>query len=240
MLAEAGIEPPGLDDLNTEQERALGALVAEQRGTDFFFLDRFPAAVRPFYTMPCPDDARYSNSYDVFLRGQEICSGAQRVHDPDMVSAHRPGMHAPAPHTRTHHDRQPAAAHMLAVGRIACTRAPICRCVLCSSSGTSRPRAHRPTHCSFTWTRCATACRRMAAAASALSVLSSCTSVSTTCAKRPCFHATRAGVRRRERRSMRMRRDLARSERVGGARAGRGVARAAKRAAGCAHQQICS
>ena len=70
MLTDAGEEAPGLDDLNTQQERTLGKLVAEQLGTDFYFLDRFPADVRPFYTMPCPDDARYSNSYDVFLRGE--------------------------------------------------------------------------------------------------------------------------------------------------------------------------
>ena len=85
MLEEAGEEAPGLDDLNTAQERALGRIVAEKLGTDFFFLDRFPSAVRPFYTMPCPDDSRYSNSYDLFLRGEEICSGAQRVHDPELL-----------------------------------------------------------------------------------------------------------------------------------------------------------
>jgi len=28
---------------------------------------------------------RYSNSYDMFIRGQEICSGAQRVHDPHLL-----------------------------------------------------------------------------------------------------------------------------------------------------------
>ena len=77
MLEEAGEEAPGLDDLNTVQERALGRIVAEKLGTDFFFLDRFPAAVRPFYTMPCPDDARYSNSYDVCAR-------------PDLAAASRP------------------------------------------------------------------------------------------------------------------------------------------------------
>ena len=41
--------------------------------------------VRPFYTMPCAHDARYSNSYDVFMRGQEIMSGAQRVHTVDIL-----------------------------------------------------------------------------------------------------------------------------------------------------------
>ena len=85
LLEEAGEEAPGLDDLNMAQERALGRIVAEKFGTDFFFLDRFPSDVRPFYTMPCPDDERYSNSYDVFLRGEEICSGAQRVHEPQLL-----------------------------------------------------------------------------------------------------------------------------------------------------------
>ncbi len=42
--------------------------------------------MRPFYTMPCADDPLYSNSYDVFIRGEEIISGAQRVHDPDMLT----------------------------------------------------------------------------------------------------------------------------------------------------------
>jgi len=44
-------------------------------------LNRYPSAIRPFYTMPDPEDPRYSNSFDVFMRGEEILSGAQRVHD---------------------------------------------------------------------------------------------------------------------------------------------------------------
>ena len=42
--------------------------------------------VRPFYTMPDPEDERYSNSFDVFIRGEEIISGAQRVHDPALLT----------------------------------------------------------------------------------------------------------------------------------------------------------
>ena len=42
--------------------------------------------VRPFYTMPDPEDGRYSNSFDVFIRGEEIISGAQRVHDPALLT----------------------------------------------------------------------------------------------------------------------------------------------------------
>ena len=85
MLTDAGEEAPGLDDLNTQQERTLGKLVAEQLGTDFYFLDRFPADVRPFYTMPDPDDPKWSNSYDIFIRGEEVTSGAQRIHDSEML-----------------------------------------------------------------------------------------------------------------------------------------------------------
>ncbi|CAN0381171.1 unnamed protein product [Pylaiella littoralis] len=85
MLRDAGHEMNDFDDLSGAQELALGELVAEKFGSDFFFLDRFPTQIRPFYTMPCPDDSRYSNSYDLILRGQEICSGAQRCHDADML-----------------------------------------------------------------------------------------------------------------------------------------------------------
>ncbi|KAF2297189.1 hypothetical protein GH714_019118 [Hevea brasiliensis] len=54
-------------------------------GTEFYILHRYPLAVRPFYTMPCYDDAQYSNSFDVFIRGEEIISGAQRVHVPELL-----------------------------------------------------------------------------------------------------------------------------------------------------------
>ena len=57
----------------------------EKYETDFYILDKFPLAVRPFYTMPDPNDSRWSNSYDLMIRGEEIVSGAQRVHDPKVL-----------------------------------------------------------------------------------------------------------------------------------------------------------
>lgn len=53
---------------------------------EFYMLHRYPLAVRPFYTMPCKDDPRYSCSFDIFLRGEEIISGAQRIHDPALLT----------------------------------------------------------------------------------------------------------------------------------------------------------
>lgn len=67
-------------------ERTLGKLVKEKYQTDFYFLHRYPLAIRPFYTMPCPDDDNYSNSFDIFIRGEEIISGAQRIHDPELLA----------------------------------------------------------------------------------------------------------------------------------------------------------
>ena len=40
-------------------------------GTEFYILHRYPLAVRPFYTMPCYDNPAYSNSFDVFIRGND-------------------------------------------------------------------------------------------------------------------------------------------------------------------------
>lgn len=87
MLKEAGVEVDPLGDLNTESERTLGKLVLEKYGTEFYILHRYPLAVRPFYTMPCPDNEAYSNSFDVFIRGEEIISGAQRVHMPELLES---------------------------------------------------------------------------------------------------------------------------------------------------------
>ncbi|XP_037495491.1 uncharacterized protein LOC105640246 [Jatropha curcas] len=77
FVQEAGVEVHPHGDLNTEAERKLGQLVLEKYGTEFYILHRYPLAVRPFYTMPCYDDAKYSNSFDVFIRGEELISGAQ-------------------------------------------------------------------------------------------------------------------------------------------------------------------
>mmetsp|Transcript_34343 Transcript_34343/g.75084 ORF Transcript_34343/g.75084 Transcript_34343/m.75084 type:complete len:595 (-) Transcript_34343:254-2038(-) len=73
------------EDLSTEDERVLGEVVHRAIGEDYYIIDKFPRAVRPFYTMPDPDNKTWSNSYDIFIRGEEIVSGAQRIHDPELL-----------------------------------------------------------------------------------------------------------------------------------------------------------
>ena len=40
---------------STPNEKFLGKLVKAKYGTDFYILDKYPLAVRPFYTMPDPN-----------------------------------------------------------------------------------------------------------------------------------------------------------------------------------------
>lgn len=72
------------EDLSTPDEIRLGELVKEKYKSDFYVLDKFPANARPFYTHPA-EDPKWTNSFDMFLRGQEICTGGQRLTDPKVL-----------------------------------------------------------------------------------------------------------------------------------------------------------
>jgi aspartyl/asparaginyl-tRNA synthetase len=82
LLREQGTHAEDFDDLSTAQELVLGDIIKKKYDADFYMIDQYPSNIRPFYTMPNLVHPQYSNSYDLFLRGQEICSGAQRCHDP--------------------------------------------------------------------------------------------------------------------------------------------------------------
>ncbi|KMP04893.1 hypothetical protein DIZ76_015317 [Coccidioides immitis] len=82
---EDGKELSDLEDISTRDEIRLGELVKEKYHTDYYIMDKFPASARPFYAMPDPNDNRFTNAYDIFVRGQEIVSGGQRIHNPIML-----------------------------------------------------------------------------------------------------------------------------------------------------------
>ncbi|EXJ57139.1 aspartyl-tRNA synthetase [Cladophialophora yegresii CBS 114405] len=84
-LNEDGEPVSPLEDLATRDEIRLGELMKEKYKTDYYILDKFPRSARPFYTMPDAQDERYTNSFDVFVRGQEIISGGQRIHESKML-----------------------------------------------------------------------------------------------------------------------------------------------------------
>lgn len=78
MLRDDGREV-AVEDLGTRDEIRLGELVKEKYKTDYYILDKFPANARPFYTHK-DKDPTWTNSFDIFVRGQEICTGGQRIH----------------------------------------------------------------------------------------------------------------------------------------------------------------
>lgn len=83
LLNCAGYDQKEMDDLTTQNEKKLGEIVKQLYDSDLFVLDKYPLVVRPFYTMPCESD--YSNSFDVIMRGQEISSGSQRIHNYSLL-----------------------------------------------------------------------------------------------------------------------------------------------------------
>ena len=85
LLAENGFKQDINEDLDTENEKALGKLVKDKYKTDFYILYGYPKSARPFYTMPDPKDDNFTNSFDAFIRGEEVLSGAQRIHDYDLL-----------------------------------------------------------------------------------------------------------------------------------------------------------
>lgn len=82
---EDGNVPDPNEDMGTRDEIRLGELVKEKYKTDYYILDKFPVSARPFYAMPDPENPKVTNSFDIFVRGQEIISGGQRIHDPKLL-----------------------------------------------------------------------------------------------------------------------------------------------------------
>ncbi|KAH7136527.1 hypothetical protein EDB81DRAFT_844527 [Dactylonectria macrodidyma] len=75
------------EDLSTPDEMRLGQLVREKYNTDYYVLDKFPTNARPFYTAKDPEDPKWTRSFDIFIRGQEISSGGQRIHNAQELRA---------------------------------------------------------------------------------------------------------------------------------------------------------
>jgi len=73
------------DDISTEDEKILGEVIHREYKQDFYIIDKFPSHFRPFYSMEDPEDPTYANSYDIFIRGEEVMSGAQRIHDSELL-----------------------------------------------------------------------------------------------------------------------------------------------------------
>ena len=75
------------NDMSPEDERQICEYAKKNLGSDFVFITRFPTKKRAFYTYEEPSEAPFSRGFDLLFRGLEINSGAQRIHDYDMLVA---------------------------------------------------------------------------------------------------------------------------------------------------------
>ncbi|KAH9386400.1 aspartyl-tRNA synthetase [Nematocida major] len=85
MLRAIGREASYTEDIGTEDEKALGQEVKKKYGSDLFAMVEYPESARPFYTSLLPSDRSYTQSFDFILKGEEISSGAERIHQAEVL-----------------------------------------------------------------------------------------------------------------------------------------------------------
>ncbi len=78
ILGEMGYEVRYGESYGTEGEKLLWEYVREKYGSDFFFVNRFPFAEKPFYVMKA--EPPWARSIDLIYKGLELSSGGQREH----------------------------------------------------------------------------------------------------------------------------------------------------------------
>ncbi|AKA49642.1 aspartate--tRNA ligase [uncultured archaeon] len=80
LINDAGMNLEFGDDFSPEQLKVIG-----NKFNGFYFIIDWPSSMRPFYTMPKPEDPALTNSFDLQFNELEITSGAQRVHNPEIL-----------------------------------------------------------------------------------------------------------------------------------------------------------
>ncbi len=72
------------NDLGTEDEKALGRIMAE-KGYIAYFIKDYPEEGKPFYIMENDEKPGYSFAFDLDYYGEELASGGQREHRYDRL-----------------------------------------------------------------------------------------------------------------------------------------------------------
>ena len=81
MLSIGGEKVKFGDDFSREQE----AKICEITKSEAVIIRDYPTSIRAFYSMPYEGNPKICKSYDLIYRGMEICSGAQRIHLPELL-----------------------------------------------------------------------------------------------------------------------------------------------------------
>jgi aspartyl-tRNA synthetase len=68
------------EDLSRAAEKAIG-----EHMDNYYFITGWPTDIKPFYVMPSEEDPAKSCAFDLMYKDLEISSGAQRVHQHDLL-----------------------------------------------------------------------------------------------------------------------------------------------------------
>ncbi len=84
ILEEFGQKITFGEDYDRESEKLLSNYIKEKYGHEFFFVNKFPYKIKPFYVMK-DDDVQWARSVDMVFKGLEQSSGGQREHRYDKI-----------------------------------------------------------------------------------------------------------------------------------------------------------
>jgi aspartyl-tRNA synthetase len=68
------------EDLDSEAEKILWDYMKKKYKSEFYFFNRFPHEIKPFYVMGVDEDPKWARSVDLNFKGLELSSGGQREH----------------------------------------------------------------------------------------------------------------------------------------------------------------
>ncbi|MFH1239622.1 MAG: aspartate--tRNA(Asn) ligase [Candidatus Diapherotrites archaeon] len=94
ILEKEGCKIKRGEDLDAEANNIFWEYVQKKHKSEFYFFNRFPSAIKPFYVMRVDDEPDYARSVDLNFRGTELSSGGQREHRYDKIISqlHASGM----------------------------------------------------------------------------------------------------------------------------------------------------
>jgi aspartyl-tRNA synthetase len=84
-LAKENIPSKGVGDFSPEEEKELGRIIEQETGSEFFFMIDYPHSSRAFYHMKNSKDPSLALGFDLFWKGLEITTGAQREHREEQL-----------------------------------------------------------------------------------------------------------------------------------------------------------
>jgi aspartyl-tRNA synthetase len=84
-LAKEHIPSKGVGDFSPEEEKELGRIIEQETGSEFFFMIDYPHSSRAFYHMKSSKDPSLALGFDLFWKGLEITTGAQREHREEQL-----------------------------------------------------------------------------------------------------------------------------------------------------------